>query len=461
MTLCFEDSIVAVATPPGEGGIGILRLSGPQAPAALAQIWRGTRPVSQFQSHRLYRGDLVAPDSGEKIDTALVVRMRAPQSYTGEEVVEIHAHGGTLLLNRLLEILLASGLRPAEPGEFTRRAFLNGKLDLLQAEAVGELIHAKSEAALRNARAQLEGRLSGQIERMRRRAIALLAKVEAAIDFPEEDLEIIAAPETDAVIAELAAEFHDWLEKFQFGRLLREGVRLALVGRPNVGKSSLLNRLLNEERAIVHHEAGTTRDIVEGTVEWEGIRFQLFDTAGIRDGAQAVEQEGIRRSHHAAAQADLILWVLDASAPLQAEDEKIARDLQGRVLVVANKLDLCPEAAPLWDPPRLVKGVGQSMVSAKNGAGLKELKTQILRCIGLETLQGCAYAFLNNARHRQALEQGLAGLQRARETLRERRPWECLAADLREAVQALEALLGKVSSEHILDEIFSTFCVGK
>jgi len=453
-----QDSIVAIATPAGEGGIGVLRLSGPRAPAAAGRLWRGRPGIEAMESHRLYLGDLIDPESGRPLDRALVVRMRAPRSYTGEEVVEIHAHGGPLLLAALLEALLRQGLRAAEPGEFTRRAFLNGKCDLLQAEAVGELIHAKGEAALRNARAQLEGRLSAQVGRMREALLRACAQLEAAIDFPEEDLEFLSAAALLRDLEALEAELEAWTERFRAGRLLREGLRLAFVGRPNVGKSSLLNRLLNEERAIVHERPGTTRDVIEGWAEWEGVPVQLFDTAGIREGAEAVEQEGIRRSRQAAERADLVLWVLDASAPLEVEEQRVGETLRGQVLRVANKADLPAAGWAAGDLP----GEGPLVrVSARSGQGMAELKAAVLARVGLEGLRQREFAYLNNARHREALRQGREALGRARRALGEQRPLELPAADLRAAVQAMEVLLGKVHSEDILGEIFSHFCIGK
>ncbi|MCE9624896.1 MAG: tRNA uridine-5-carboxymethylaminomethyl(34) synthesis GTPase MnmE [Deltaproteobacteria bacterium] len=459
-----QDSIVAIATPPGEGGVGILRLSGPRSPDAASLLWRGNLPMEALESHRLYLGTLLDAPNGTPIDQALLVRMRAPRSYTGEEVVEIHTHGGPLLLNRVLESLLGQGLRAAEPGEFTRRAFLNGKMDLLQAEAVAELIHAKSEAALRNARAQLEGRLSKKVQAMRQDLLRLCAQVEAAIDFPEEDIEPASSPSLAADIRRSEQELTTWLDKFQVGRLLREGVRVAFVGRPNVGKSSLLNRLLEEDRAIVHDRPGTTRDVIEAWMEWGGVSFQLYDTAGIREGEEEVEREGIRRSERAAQEADLVLWVLDASQAPKAEDLLISGWLKGRVLIVGNKSDLVLEESPRpvqGDFPIMSGTLGPCWVSAKSGVGIPELKEAILQAVGLGGLVLREEAFLNNARHRQALLAGLEALGRARKALEERRSLELPAADLREAAQSMEVLLGKVSSDDILGEIFAHFCVGK
>ncbi len=459
-----NDTIVAIATPPGEGGIGILRLSGPRAPEVVQQVYRGGQEVADFQSHRLYAGRFLHPQSEEVLDHGLTVWMRAPRSYTGEEVIELHAHGGPLILNQLLEVFLAQGLRLAEPGEFTRRAFLNGKLDLLQAEAVGEMIHAKSEAALRNAKAQLSGRISGEIQGMRERVIKLLSRVEAAIDFPEEDIEILSPLEMRTEVEALRGALQSWLDKFQLGRLLREGVRLALIGRPNVGKSSLLNRLLGEDRAIVHERPGTTRDVVEGWMSLKGVGFQVFDTAGIRQTLGEVEREGIRRSRSTADQADLVLWLLDASAPLTEEDRAIAAALPPKVLTVGNKMDRgifqrrFPEP---WQFPAPMLEKDWLLISAKTGEGLEPLKDRILMEVGLGALGERSHAYLNNARHREALSAGLQGLKRAELALLECLPAECLAADLRLAANALGALLGEVTTEEILDRIFSDFCIGK
>ncbi|MFO1463031.1 MAG: tRNA uridine-5-carboxymethylaminomethyl(34) synthesis GTPase MnmE [bacterium] len=456
-----QDTIVAIATPPGEGGIGVLRLSGPRAREAAGRLWKGKIPPAEFESHRMYFGKWCDPKTGETLDSGLMVWMQAPRSYTGEEVVELQLHGGPLLLGRMLELLLREGLRAAEPGEFTRRAFLNGKLDLLQAEAVAELIHAKSEAALRNARAQLEGRISSEVQGLRVRVVALCAQLEAAIDFPEEDLELVSCAELAQQVRALEAELGGWLERFQVGRLLREGVKVALVGRPNVGKSSLLNRLLGQDRAIVHPRPGTTRDVIEAWLEWEGLPLQLFDTAGIREGREEVEQEGIRRSQRAAEQADLSLWVLDASEPLSAEDLQVAELLRGNILPVANKMDLV-SPAPVWkELPQRPGMSAPCQVSAHSGTGLAELKQRILASLGLEGLRLREQAFLNNARHREALERGLEALARARDALEARQALELPAAELRSACLALEGLLGRVGSEDILGEIFSHFCIGK
>ena len=459
-----EDTIAAIATPPGEGGIGIVRLSGPRAPEVLGKIWQGRLPLRDFESHRLYFGSFTDPQSGETLDEGMAVWMKAPRSYTGEEVLEIQAHGGPLILNRLLEILVQEGLRVAQPGEFTRRAFLNGKMDLLQAEAVGELIHAQSEAALKNAHQQLEGRLSQEVNQLRRQVVELVARIEAAIDFPDEDIEIIAPEQTRKEISALEAVLNEWQGKFRLGRLVREGVRLALVGRPNVGKSSLLNHLVGEEKAIVHSTPGTTRDVVEGWMEIEGVSFHLMDTAGIREGSGPVEREGIQRSLKASQMADLTLWVLDVSQKLTEEDYGIMQSLEGRALLVGNKADLTVEVSGLpekWAPPPEIRKAEWHLVSAQTGEGIPSLKVALAKEMGLSLLQEREQAYLNNARHREGLAGAAEALERARLALENRMPSECVAADLRQATAYLGCLLGEISNEDVLDKIFSEFCLGK
>ncbi|MCB1215085.1 MAG: tRNA uridine-5-carboxymethylaminomethyl(34) synthesis GTPase MnmE, partial [Deltaproteobacteria bacterium] len=371
-----KDTIAAIATPPGLGAIGVLRLSGAQAPKIVELLWQGKTSLDKFQSHQMYFGTLKDQQGKEEIDQALAVWMKAPHSYTGEEVLELQVHGGPLILNKLLQACLSLGARVAEPGEFTRRAFFNGKLDLLQAEAVGQMIHAKSELALRNAKRQLEGRISQEVLSLRQDLIELLARMEAAVDFPEEDIELIQPRETLEEIKKLQSCLETWLKKFELGRLMHEGVKVALLGRPNVGKSSLLNALVGEDKAIVFDQPGTTRDVVEAHWTYQGLDFVLLDTAGIRQSEEAIEKEGIRRSQRAAQGADFILWVLDGSQEFNHEEEALLKELQVPTLVVANKKDLgiClkkfPQALSL---PKTLKEPWY-FLSAKSGEGVEDLK---------------------------------------------------------------------------------------
>lgn len=473
---------MALATPAGVGGLGVIRLSGPKSQQILTQLWRpqgasksGPKAASKntpikLKPREMRYGDLIHPQEGTLLDQVLVVFFPHPHSYTGEDVVEIHAHGAPLLLNQILEILLTLGARLAQPGEFTRLAYLNGKLDLLQAEAVAELIHAKSEAALKNARGQLAGRISHEVAGLRQRVIELLARVEAAIDFPEEDIELIQAKQSAAAIATLQATLKNWQEKFNMGRMLREGVRVALVGRPNVGKSSLLNRLLGEDKAIVHASAGTTRDVVEAWTQIGDIAFELWDTAGIRHsaadaGVGDVEALGIARSKERIQRADVRLWVVDASREFSELDQVIAQTLAGiagPTVIAANQCDrpLQLKALPK-DSSVFMEDLPWVSVSAQTGSGLSELKQALLQAAGLQAVGEQTHAYLNNTRHRLALEQAQNALKRAQQALDKTLPAECVAADLSEAAKALGTLLGKISNEDVLDKIFQEFCLGK
>lgn len=459
-----QDTIVAVATPPGEGGVGIIRISGPQAPQALGALIRGTPPIQRWESHRLYYGSWVDPATGQELDQGLSVWMRAPRSFTGEEVVELQAHGGPLILNRLLEALLQQGLRVAEPGEFTRRAFLNGQMDLLQAEAVGEMIGAKSELALTNAQRQLSGRISSEVAGLRDRLIGLMARLEAAIDFPDEDIEILSETQINEELDQVLGTLRQWEGQFSLGRLLRDGVQLALVGRPNVGKSSLLNRWTGEDRAIVHASPGTTRDTIEGRLSLGGVHCRLVDTAGIRHQAEAVEAEGIARTQRSLAQADWTLWVVDLSQPWNDEDQALANRLRGPTLLLGNKCDLEPA---LFEPPEELWQSHSTLhsrwfrLSAKTGVGLAELERELIELLGLGTLAEHSQAYLNNSRHRQALVGAREALDHGQAALDQGLPPECVAADVRAAADHLQALLGEVDSEAVLDRIFSEFCLGK
>lgn len=458
-----NDTIAAIATPPGLGAIGVIRLSGAKAPIIVEALWQGKTPLQQFKSHQMYFGTIKDPQGKEEIDQALAVWMKAPRSYTGEEVLELQVHGGPLILNKALQACLDLGARVAEPGEFTRRAFFNGKLDLLQAEAVGEMIHAQSDLALKNAKRQLEGRISTEVNTLREALIDLLARMEAAVDFPEEDIELIKPKESLVEINKLQSTLKSWLEKFNLGRLIHEGVKVAILGRPNVGKSSLLNALVGEDKAIVYDQPGTTRDVVEAHWNYGGLNFVLLDTAGIRHGEGAIEKEGIRRSQKAAASADFILWVLDASESFTPQDEAIVKELCTCTLVVANKKDVGIKLKHFPKNIKLPDTLKEpwNFISASTGAGVEDLKKALWQAADGEALSARAEAYLNNARHYQALAEALAGLDQAAQALDQNLPAECVAADLRQASQALGALIGEVSTEDVLDRVFERFCLGK
>ncbi len=446
------DTIAAVATPPGAGGLAVLRLSGRRALAIADRCLRsaGGRLPSSWTPRTAVFGEIHRDDI--RIDEVVITVFRGPKSFTGEDTVEIACHGGLLVTRRALEALLAAGARPAEPGEFTCRAFLNGRMDLAQAEAVADMIHARTDRALGTARAQLAGALSRRIEALRDQLMAVLAHIEAHIDFPDEDI----APDTTAVLSSKLAlalgGIEGLLKTAREGRMLRHGVRTALVGRPNAGKSSLLNRLLGHERAIVSPVAGTTRDTLEEVAQVRGIPLVLVDTAGLRESEDVVEREGVRRSRAAAEEAELILHIVDASMPWCPDEEVLAATWTGKARIcVANKCDL-PDA---HEVPGAVR------VSCHTGAGMDDLEHAIE-----ERLLSGAIAVGDDGvsigvRHQQVLERAREAVIRTRSGLEDQATLELVAFELRVALTALGEVVGKTSVEDLLDSIFSQFCLGK
>ena len=453
----IRDTIAAVSTPPGNGGIGIIRVSGDQASAVANTIFI---PVYDggLVSHRFSFGAISDPATGEKVDESMAVLMRAPRSYTREDVLELHCHGGWLVVERVLALVLACGVRLADPGEFTRRAFLNGRIDLVQAEAVMDIIASKSEAALQLAQKQREGALSKRIEDVRICLLRALALVEAYIDFPDDDLgetDIAAirssVGEAQSIIAVLLATFEE-------GQIMRDGISVLIVGKPNAGKSSLLNRLLNENRAIVTHIPGTTRDIIEETITFEGLSVRLLDTAGIRHTDDLVEQEGISRALEKIPLADLVLAVFDASREFSQEDQLIFEALaRSRTVAVLNKTDL-PRRLALPDEERFVAVVP---IAALSGDGIELLKQTVCKQFLHSTASDSReLVALSRARHRDSLVSAEQCLRQFSGSLPDRN-LELLALDLRGALQAVGSVTGQTATDDVLDLIFSSFCIGK
>lgn len=475
----MEDTICAIATPAGEGGIGILRLSGPQSIAVASRVvrLRSGQTLAGVRSFHLHIADFTEGTSLEPgVDTpsrqvgpwdeGLVVVMRAPRSYTREDVVEIHCHGGALILTRLCAALVRHGARLAQPGEFTKRAFLNGRLDLTQAEAVLDTIRAKTTAALRLAQDQLRGSLSVHVNALRERLIGLLAHVEAGIDFVDEDVRFIGMEELRESLKDAQRRLDFWLASAEQGRILREGLATAIIGRPNVGKSSLLNALSQQDRAIVTPIPGTTRDVLEEYCNVEGIPLRLLDTAGLRETADVVEQEGVRRTRKAMDQADLIIHVLDASQPLQDEDRSLFATLADkRRLIVLNKIDLPPSLAEQELRQGLQSATGGTVaivsVSALTGEGMETLRKAV-RSLSLgPSLEPSEIPAVTRLRHCEALTRCRAALQEAIQSVDIGAPPECVALDLRTASNALGELTGAITTDEILDRIFKEFCIGK
>lgn len=458
-----EDTIAAIATAVGEGGIGIVRLSGPDAIAVSGALFRAASgaTVSGQQSYRAAYGSIVDPISGQTVDEALLLVMRAPRSYTREDVSEIHCHGGPLPLRRVLGLVLAAGVRLAEPGEFTKRAFLNGRLDLSQAEAVIDVIRAKTDASLRMAVGHLAGAFSDKVRAFRQEILRLVAHLEAAIDFPEDDIEELAARDVADAADKLCADLDRLLATAQTGRILREGLETVIIGKPNVGKSSLLNALLGEKRAIVTEIPGTTRDIIEEFVNIGGIPIKIVDTAGIRETADVVERIGVARAREAIAQADLILLLLDASAALANEDKEVMSLLEGRpAIVLVNKTDL-PAVIDLDEVHRHVAGKPVIKISALESTGVEELEQAIVEMVYSGQVSQPDGAFVNNVRHSRILQEARDRLADALATVAAGMPPDCVVVDLRAAWEKLGEITGETVGEDIIDQIFTQFCIGK
>ncbi|HEY1583811.1 MAG TPA: tRNA uridine-5-carboxymethylaminomethyl(34) synthesis GTPase MnmE [Chthoniobacterales bacterium] len=442
-------TIAAVSTPPGEGAIALVRLSGPEALAIADRIFRGKRKPSAAAARLQQFGEVV--DEERVVDQVMLTAHRAPASYTGEDVVEISCHGGVLVTARVWEACLHAGARAARPGEFTERAFLNGKMDLTQAEAVIDLIRAQTDLALRSAAEQLEGRLGQRIGRLRESLISLVAHLEAYIDFPEEDIEPDVGDAFLGRLDRIRTEIEALLATADQGRVFREGVRVVIYGATNAGKSSLLNRLLGFDRAIVSELPGTTRDTIEEVVNLRGIALRLTDTAGLRSGeTDAVESEGMARTERSLAQADLVLHVVDASAARPAGFEKRSEELPE--LLLLNKSDLLQH--PNW------KDCDALRISCTALDGLRGLEEAILARVS-EQRWDVPSTVAINARHRDCLRRALVAADQAHEALEQNLPPELVAVDLRGALQAVGEVIGHADVERILDELFANFCIGK
>jgi tRNA modification GTPase len=456
----LDDTIVAIATPPGRGGIGIVRLSGPDA-TTIARPMLRLAHTEELQPNRAHFAELIDPATGERIDEIVVTYFPKPHSYTTDDVVEISCHGSPVVLRHVVEMALARGARLAEPGEFTMRAFLNGRIDLTQAEAVRDLIDSQTLYQAQVAARQLEGALSKRLQPIKLKLVELIAVMEAGVDFAEDDVSVIPDAQILDRIADVHAALQQLLASFAYGKVVHEGLTLAIVGRPNVGKSSLFNRLVEHERAIVTATPGTTRDLVTETVSIGGIPVRLVDTAGIRDALDEAESIGVRKSMEALADADVVLVVLDAGQSAddhdahRADTALVSLAAQRLGIVVQNKIDLATSARLLPDGCLPVV-----MTSALTGQGIAELRAQILRLLGGQGAQQDA-GFLTNVRQQKLVQDSLCALDAATAAVPLKTPHEMLLLDLYSALRPLDEITGATTADDILNLIFSSFCIGK
>jgi len=455
------DTIAAIATPPGTGGIGIIRISGSNALAVLEQLFRPKSVVSQFESHKLYYGTLVNLE-GQPLDEILAVFMRAPHTYTVEDVVEFHCHGSYILLQKVLQTVFSCGVRSADPGEFTKRAFLGGRIDLTQAEAVIELLNAQTEKGTELAVQQLQGRFTDELEPVRKSLVALLAVLEVAIDFPEDDVELVDRVQMKKqLIGEILEPINFLIGLGSQGKIIREGISAVIAGRPNVGKSSLLNALLNEERALVTSMPGTTRDTIEETIAIAGIPVHLIDTAGIRSHSDVVEELGMERARQKLGAADLVLFLVDASQELTPRDHELHETIQDKNhIVVINKIDSA-SAQTLAAVKESFSGSPVVEISAKKNIGIDALQKTVFQAIITDEDAAEVGLCAPNVRHLAALrktEEACAGLLQA---LEEGAPADLLAVEAQAALDFLGDIVGITTPEDVLDAIFEEFCIGK
>lgn len=457
----LDDTIVAIATPPGRGGIGVIRLAGGEARAIAAPL---LLLKHELEPGRAVFGELIEPctsedaASGKRIDEVIVTYFAKPHSYTTDDIVEISAHGSPVVLRHIVELALARGARLAEPGEFTMRAFLNGRLDLTQAEAVRDLIESQTLFQAQVAAQQLDGALSRRLKPIKQKLVELIALLEAGIDFAEDDVSVLPDATVHSYIAEIQTPLRELATSFAYGKIVHEGLTLAIVGRPNVGKSSLFNRLVERERAIVTATPGTTRDLVSETVAIGGIPVKLVDTAGIRPAFDEAESIGIQKSMEALTDSDLVLVVLDGSQTVTQEDRALLEQARSRpAIVVENKSDL---HGSITTPRFENKGVIVK-TSAITGEGIAALRTEILRHVGGEDGARAEAGFLTNVRHQALVSDSLKALEAATLAVEHRVPHEMLLIDLYNALRPLDEITGATTNDDILNLIFSTFCIGK
>lgn len=459
-----KETIAALATPVGIGGIAVIRISGQNAFSIVDSVFNGQTKIAQAISHTIHYGNVIEPGTSTSLDTVLISVFRNPHSYTGEDVIEISVHGGYYVSQKILSVLYTAGARPAQPGEFTLRAFLGGKLDLAQAEAVADIIHAKTEKSHKASLEQLSGRLSKHIGVLRSQLLDLCSVLELELDFSQEGIELTDKVEAVKKIESIELKIKEMLDSYVSGKLIREGVKVALAGRPNTGKSSLLNLLLGEERAIVSDIPGTTRDIIEESIVLEGLEFVFTDTAGLREAFDVIEKEGIRRTTKILQNADLTAFVIDSSLPLAKEDVNLYKQIidslrkHVHVLFILNKSDI---RHPEFNSDNLLPDGNVVEISCLTHQGINVLKKMLVQ-LSIPTHDSVSSSLIiTNARHKEALDRAAKSLQAAKKSIKSGLSGDFIAVDLRDALNYLGEIIGLTTPDDILNNIFSHFCIGK
>ncbi|MBE3553525.1 MAG: tRNA uridine-5-carboxymethylaminomethyl(34) synthesis GTPase MnmE [Thermicanus sp.] len=455
------DTIAAISTPIGEGGIAIVRVSGDEAISIVEKVFLGKKLLREVKSHTIHYGKIISAKDGEIIDEALVTVMRAPHTFTREDVVEVNVHGGIVSVTRVLDSILEAGARMADPGEFTKRAFLNGRIDLTQAEAVIDLIRSKSDKAARASLLQLEGKLSQEIKRARQILIELMAHIEVTIDYPEHDVEEVTYAYIEKKLKEALTVIKSLEERGREGKILREGIETAIIGKPNVGKSSLLNALTRQARAIVTDIPGTTRDVVEEYVNVRGIPLKLMDTAGIRETEDIVEKMGVEKSKEIIRRAELILMMVNQGEPLEETDYDLFNIVKGKnVILLLNKGDL-PERIHIEEIRNYFPEEPIVKLSILRGEGLEELEKAIVNLFFKGGISGNDETYMLNSRHLHLIRTGRKSLEDALHSSRERLPYDMIEIDLKKGWSTLGEIIGETASDELISQIFSQFCLGK
>lgn len=459
-----SDTIAAISTPYGTGGIGIIRISGEKAFEIAGKIFKGKVPFEEIKSHNIRYGKIVDPESGETIDEVLVSKMEKPNTFTREDVVEINCHGGTLVLKRILELVVKQGARIAEPGEFTKRAFLNGRIDLSQAEAVIDLINSKTGESSRAAVNQLEGKLSRRVKAARKKLIELIAHIEVTVDYPEHDIEEITGEKVYSELKEIRGMLKKIVEGFEKGKIIREGINAVIVGKPNVGKSSLLNELSGKTRAIVTDIPGTTRDIIEEYININGIPVRIIDTAGIRETEDVVERIGVESARKAIDDADLVIMMIDAREGVSDEDIKLLNAIKHKKhIIVFNKMDLVGKDDRLDAIERLPSDERGNIVktSLKEDFGVDQLEEEITRLFMKGEVNPNSEYLVTNVRHKDAIDKAIQSIDEACTAYENKMPLDFITIDIKNAADFLGRITGESVSEDVMHEIFSRFCLGK